>query len=487
MPKSFECPSCDSVMMTTGFPPGSSIKCPVCKAKVKIPANADDDDDRDEIDEDEDDRPRRRKPKRGESGRKRKKQGGPSLGLWLGVGGAVLAAVVVLVLVLSGKKGTHQSVDKPGEPAPQAKEGGGSDAYTVARRIDTSIPLPQREPYILIRGILGLSASADASVIAVTSALSPRRYTVNRATGQVISHFDEPEARDPRDAQAGREVYMGGATISPDGKLVVVKFSADIRVKTIKVREVATGNVVKTLGDAKIEHFNHIAFSPKGDTMYALILEPHVGNVLVGWRVTDWQQVCYIKIPENREPGELIPLADGKTVVTLSRAVGPRKAQVDFFDVAAQKFTRAFVLGSWKETRTLTVSPDGKLVAVVGDNGEFNRALEVYDMDTTKHIATVAESKDITQPGGPPDDSFPQVYGLRFLPNGRLGLIGGHSTTGSFVATYDARTGSQKAIWKHKEEIGGRKLTHLSFCANGEIMMVLDGDTATILLARLKE
>jgi WD40 repeat protein len=173
--------------------------------------------------------------------------------------------------------------------------------------------------------------------------------------------------------------------------------------------------------------------------------------------------------------------------VTLTRASGTRKAQADFFDVREQKFIRAFTLASWKETRTLAVSPDGKLMAVVGDNGEFNRALEVYNTETFKHISTIAESKDITQPGGPPDDSFPQVEGLRFLPGDRIGVVGGHSTTGSFVATYDAKTGAQKAIWKHKGEIGGRKITHLSFCANGELLMVLDGDTATILVARLKE
>ncbi len=441
-----------------------------------------------EQDDDEpDERPRRKKSKTGGRGRTRTKGGSSSLGLWLSIGGVAMAAVVVLVVVLVGKKGGEAGVDKPGDPAPQAKEGGGSDAYTVTKRIDTNIPLPRREPYILIRGILNLSPSADAGVIAVASALSPRRYTINRASGQVIAQFDEPEARDPFDAQAGREVYRGAATISPDGKLVVVRFSVGIGEKTIKVRDVATGNVVKTLGDAKIEYFKLIAFSPKGDTLYALINEPFVGNVLVGWSVANWQQVCHIKMPENREPSWIFPTTDGKTVVTLTRAAGTRKAQADFFDIREQRFTRAFVLGSWKETRTLAVSPDGKLVAVVGDNGIFNRALEVYDMDTTKHLSTCVASKDISQPGGPQDDSFPQVYGLRFLPGGRLGVIGGHSTTGSFVATYDARTGAQKAIWKHKDEIGGRKITHLSFCANGELLLVLDGDMATILVVRLKE
>jgi hypothetical protein len=485
MPKSFECPSCDATIMTTGMPAGKSMRCPACRAVIKVPAD-DADDEEDDRDE-EDEAPRRKKSKKGRNDRKRKKAAGPPLGLWLGIGGAVLAVVVVVLVIVLGKKGGDNVVDKPGQPAPEAKEGGGSDAYSVERRIDTNIPLPKREPYVMIRGILGLSPSADVGVIAVTSALSPRRYTINRATGKVIAEFDEPDARDQDEGRVGREVYRGGhPIISPDGKLLVVLFSHEILVRTIKVRDVATGNVVKTLGDAKLHHFHKVAFSPKGDVLYAIARLP--GEiVLAGWSVANWQQVCQIKMPENREPGDLIPLADGKTVVTLTRASGPRKAQADFFDVREQKFVRAFTLASWKETRTLAVSPDGKLLAVVGDNGEFNRALEVYNTETFKHISTVVESKDITRPGGPQDDSFPQVEGLRFLPGGRLGVIGGHSTTGSFVATYDANTGTQKAIWKHDGKIGGREITHLSFCANGELMVVLDGNTATILVARLKE
>lgn len=477
-----KCPSCDAVVKTAAtLFVGKSIKCPKCHETIKVRAADLDDEDPDR----DDDEPRRSKSKKGKNDQSKAKIGGQPLGVWLGIGGGVLVVVmVVLGIVLSGKRGGNKGVDKPGDPVPEAKEGGGSTAYTVARRIETNIPLPQREPYILIRGILGLSASADASVISITSALSPRRYTINRATGKVIAEFDELDAKDPSEAQSGREVYTGRPLISPDGKLVIVR--THHRHNTFKIRDVATGNVVKVLGGDPITHFGNVEFSRNGDTLYALF---HASgeNVLAGWRVSDWQQVYSIKIPENREPGSLVPLADGKTVVTITRPNSQRKAQADFFDVSEQRFMRAFVLASWRDTRLFSVSPDGKLIAVVGDNGEFNRALEVYDMDVAKHISTVAESKDISQPGGPPDNSFPQVMDLRFVPGGRITVVASHSTTGQYVATHDAKTGAQKAIWKHDGTIGGRKITHMSICANGEILMVLDGETATILIARLKE
>jgi len=442
---------------------------------VKVLADDPDDDD---DDRDEDEAPHRRRSKKGGSGRQRKKAGS-SLVLWLSLGG-VVAVVVVLVIVLGGKKGGDKPVDKPGNPAPVAKEGGGSDAYTVARRIDTNIPLPQREPFILIRGILGLGASADADVIAATSALSPRQYIINRATGKVINEFDDADAKpDLHGANANPAYAWQAPVVSPNGKFVIVRLIH--RHNTFKIRDVATGNVVKVLGGDQITHVGKVEFSPNGDMLYALV-HAKSENVLAGWRVADWQQVCAIKIPDNREPTSLVPLADGKTVVTITRPSLPRKAQVDFFDIREQKFIRAFVLASWKDTRIIAVSPDGKMLAVVGDNGDFNKALEVYNMDTSKHICTVAESKDVSQPGRMPQDSFPQVWGLHFLPGDKLAVI-----ADNYVATHDTKTGAQKSIWTHDNEIGGRKITHLSLCANGEILLVLDGDTATILVARLKE
>jgi len=387
----------------------------------------------------------------------------------------VAVVVVVIIVVWIGKR-SQPAGDKPGAPVPEAREGGGSEAHSIERRIETNIPLPNRDPFLFARGILGLGPSADASVIAVRSAASPRKYIFNRATGKVITEFDDPD--DPLDAH-DRSHHGQPPLVSPNGKVVIFRSYDGHR--TVKVREVATGNVVTVLGDDAITHFGKIAFSPNGDMLYALV-HAKLDNVLAGWRVADWQQVCHIKIPENREPWSLHPLADGKTVATITRPSLPRKAQVDFFDVREQKFVRAFVLASWNDTRTFAVSPDGTLLAVVGDNGLFNKALEVYNMDTFKHISTIAESKDVTQPGGSPHDSFPQVGGLQFLPGGKLGVI-----ADDYVAIHDPKTGAQKAIWKHGNEIGGRKITHMSLCANGEILMVLDGETATILVTRLKE
>ena len=475
-----KCPSCDAVVKTAAaLFVGKSIKCPKCHETIKVRAADLDDEDHD------DEEPRRSKSKKGMNDRSKAKFGGQPLGVWLGIGGGVLVVVmVVLAIVLGGKRGGNKGVDRPGDPVPEAKEGGGSTAYTVARRIETNIPLPQREPYILIRGILGLSASADASVIGVTSALSPRRYTINRATGKVIAEFDEMDARDAQEAQFGREVYTGQPLVSPDSKLLIVR--THHRHNTFKIRDVATGIVVKALGGDPITHFGKLEFSRNGDMLYALA-RGNSGNVLIGWRGADWQQVCHIKIPENREPVSLFPLADGKTVVTFTRHNSQGKPQADFYDVREQKFIRAFVLASWRDTGPVAVSPDGKLLAVVGNNGDFNRALEIYDMDIAKHISTVVESKDITQPGGPRVDGFPESLDMRFLPSGRLAVVGSHIHTGHFVATHDPKTGAQKAVWKHEGKIGGRQITHLSICANGEILMVLDGETATILIARLKE
>src|SRR5262249_13862509 len=193
--------------------------------------------------------------------------------------------------------------------------------------------------------------------------------------------------------------------VSPDGKLVVFTYFDTPR-KTVKVRDVATTTVVKVLGDDKITHFHKIAFTPNGDTLYALV---HLSgeNVLTGWRVADWQQVCHIKIPKNQEPSSLFPVADGKTVMTIMPTRPPAdKAQIDIFDVRQQKHVRSIVL-PYKNAGPFAVSPDGKMLAVVGDDGELKKGLDVFNLDDGQQVCRVLASKNVSDRPEFPVDGFP--------------------------------------------------------------------------------
>lgn len=128
MPQSrWQCPECDALLKTARPPAGKSIRCPECRAVVRMPADDPDDEDfdRDDVDEADEDEPARKQPRRDRSGRRRTKARDNSLGLWLGIGGGAVAAVavvvVVLVIVLSRKNGGGVE-DKPGSPAPAARE-----------------------------------------------------------------------------------------------------------------------------------------------------------------------------------------------------------------------------------------------------------------------------------------------------------------------------------------------------------------------------
>jgi hypothetical protein len=50
------------------------------------------------------------------------------------------------------------------------------------------------------------------------------------------------------------------------------------------------------------------------------------------------------------------------------------------------------------------------------------------------------------------------------------------------VGAFDPKTGKQKAVWKLDHRIGGRNTTTQCICANGDIIQVCDGNTATILV-----
>lgn len=450
-----QCPLCQAVVKGAPSSAGKTIKCPKCEGTFKAPATKkvdpeDEDIERDDVDDEEQDvRPAAKKQTRRDKKDRSKKKGGVPLALWIGIGGGVAAVVVVLVIVLTGK----------GED----QEGGGSDAHSVERRIDTNIPLPKTKDFNLVRYILSVTGSADAGVIAVTSLANPRKYTIDRRTGNVIAEFD------------GRDIFAnpsGTAIVSPSGKLVVFETKG----KTIEVRDVANGRVVKTLGNDRFTQFHTAAFSKNGDTLFA-IANMSTESVLAGWSVANWQQVCHIKISENRQPWKIFPVTDGKTVVTAGSTFDKTKPQIDVYDVSKQSLTRAFVL-PYKSIENPALTPEGKTLAVVGVNGD-RKSLDVWNLDIplgqpAVQVCTVKVEGGLDWPI--------TVFDLDFLPSGKLALA-----TAGYVAAYDPNSGEQKAIWTHNEKVGGRQITAQSICANGEILQVLDGETATILVVCLKE
>jgi WD40 repeat protein len=340
----------------------------------------------------------------------------------------------------------------------------GAEAIRIVRRIDTNIPLPQQEPFIFIRGILSLHGSSDGSVIAIGSELSPRKYFLNGTTGRSITEFDDPECRLGDD-----RIFNGrGPVISPDGRYAVFGIRG-IRQKTVKILNVSTGNTVQALGDEKINHIETVAFSQ--EAVFALVHS--VGDYeIAGWSLPQGVRIGRMKMPENREPSLLFPVAGGRTLVVVSHSrLTPQRLvppQADLFDVQQNRHIRTLSL-AYQDISAVAVSPDGKLLAVVGNHGD-HKTLDVYDIVNNRKISSLGRF-----------DGF-SAQGVNFLPNGKIVV-----QTESAVTGYDAQTGQSKFAWTHNGNLLNRPITHLSFLSNGDMLMVLDGPMATLVIGRLNE
>lgn len=414
--------------------------------------------------------------------RRRQRNGGQPIGLWLGIGGGALAVVMVVVAIVlnAGKNrnpgGTPSDGNAPeakNGKAPEVKKGGQNDPFTIVKRINTNISLihEKGEPANFNRRLLDLRSSADGSVIvAASSAVYPRKYVVNRGTGQVIAAYN------------GQDFGGLGAfppVISPNGKFVI--YEPRIRItneRKLQIRDTATGNILKELGDANLEglhNFDACAFSANSDTLYAIAYH-RADFVLAGWSTATWEQVVYITYPEHHNPAYLFAVNDG-TVVTCgtSRAIpnGTGNPLLEIFDVREKKAQIKAIVLPYERMSQFTLTPDGKTLAYFGDLGDGKRFIGILDVVNSKELCTIKlTGHDLHLP----------VFDMRFLPNGNLCVA-----SEWWVYTFEAKTGKQKTKWNFdlREEVP--RITTQSICANGEIMQVVDGRTATILVTKLKE
>jgi len=416
------------------------------------------------------------------SDRRRRKPASQSLGLWLGIGGGVLAVVIVVVaIVLNARKNRH-SDDPPKDSntseannrkAPEVKRGGQNDPYTIVKRIETNISLihEKGEPANFNRRLLDLRSSADGNVIvAASSARYPRKYVINRGCGQVIAEYN------------GQNFGGLGAfppVISPNGKFVI--YEPRLRItneRKLQIRDTATRNILKEMGDAQLEglhNFDAAAFSANSDTLYAIAYH-RADHVLAAWNTTTWEQVFYFTYPENTNPIYLFTVSDG-TVVTVGTArlttKGVFNPLLHIFDVRGKKEPIKSIVLPYERMSQFALTPDGKTLAYFGDLGDGKRFIGIMDVTRDQEMCTIQFTGN---------DLHVHVSDMRFLPNGNLCLA-----TDYGVTSYDSKTGKQKAQWKFEIKDRGRNITTQSICANGEIIQVLDGDRATILVTRLKE
>jgi len=290
-----------------------------------------------------------------------------------------------------------------------------------------------------------IAFSPDGSRLVTTAANDPRTIIWNTRTGR------------PRLTVPIAEGYPGGASFSPDGRLVAIGDTGDVA--GIRIVDARTGDPVRTIGEGEVDYFSP-SFSPDGTTIGA-----RSARDVVVYDVATGQQVLNIPGAAG-DKGVVIYSPDGSRIATsccegsptiwdartgrkLLTLEGPTGAQA--FSGVAWSADGALVAtgGIDGSARVWDARSGRQLISLVGHAGAV--AMVAFSPDGNRLLTGggdgAARVWDVTPSGGSEwmgaAVPFP-LWGVAYSNDGSTilttGLGGGgrmwHSSTGERVGSY---------------------------------------------------
>jgi len=171
--------------------------------------------------------------------------------------------------------------------------------------------------------------------------------------------------------------------LCPDGKTVAVGHD-----RVIRFYDLASGREVRQF-KAPLSDVQGLAFAADGETMAS----GHAGQTVIFWDVATGANITRLPAKHNRLT-QLLFTPDGKTLVTGDTL----DATVRIFDVANRKERHRLKRPGF--VRTVTLSPDGSLVAL----GDQKGPISIWEVGTGKLVREL--------------QGWPVVLGLAFSPDG---------------------------------------------------------------------
>jgi RNA polymerase sigma factor (sigma-70 family) len=287
--------------------------------------------------------------------------------------------------------------------------------------------------------IYRVAFAPDGKTLAATSLNYPLRLW-DVTTGKLRRRFD---------TQVRQSLWLA---FSPDGKTLAY----DGRDRTIRLAEVATGKEVLRLNGSDKEDVQCIAFSPDGRTLASggdgtvvrlwdvaagtelrtlaghpkgvrsLVFSPDSRTLVTGggdkairfWDAPSGKPLRTLAVEDKGEAGPLLVLSpDGKLLVS------GHDRLVRFWDTATGKELHRFQV-SWYHINSLSLSPDGKMLAT---GNMDNNAVRLWEVPTGKPLL----HQEVPQEG---------LRAVAFSPDGRTLATGCYDDQ---IRVWEAETGQE--------------------------------------------
>jgi WD40 repeat protein len=219
---------------------------------------------------------------------------------------------------------------------------------------------------------------------------------------------------------SGHTSWVRSVAFSPDGRLL-----ASGSYKEIKLWDVASGSLVRTLS-GHTSWVRSVAFSPDG----RLLASGSEDSTIRLWEVASGREVRTLS-GHTDEVRSVAFSPDGRLL-----ASGSNDWTIKLWDVASGSLVRTLT-GHTDIVRSVAFSPDGRLLA----SGSNDWTIKLWDVATGSLVRTLSGHTD-------------EVRSVAFSPDGRLLASGSNDwtiklwdvATGSLVRTLSGHTGSVNSV-----------------------------------------
>jgi WD40 repeat protein len=255
------------------------------------------------------------------------------------------------------------------------------------------------------------------------------------------------------DAETGKEIRRlgsdhayGPASVSADGKRLVVGGWSGTPGKHVAVYEFATGQMMFRFGPEPTHTDCHARFSPDGALLATHGMSRDID--LIDGR--NGEPLHRLKGHEGEGVWDTLFTPDGKTLVSVGR-----DRTIRLWDVKLGKQQKRIDVDgeSIRQIRQALLSPDGKLLATVAqavkqfDNGGINfgndRLIRIWDLEAGKIAREI-----LVPPEGEKDGLPLGCWLMGFTPEGGLLTRGGDDV----IRVWDVRTGKELQHWADEHD-----------------------------------